>query len=257
MSYAYPSAMAAAGLPSSGTDPVLYLKSTWVRFRDMFPELLALQHRAASLAATLPPSREKEEARASVDEIALLIRVQARTAKRIEESRGFIGLGAVIIPPAILAGLVALALIVAWVFRSYAAQAKILDMIEAGTLTPSEALELMDAAGPMPDMSVLGGLGIGTVLGAAAVFGILWYMQRGRRRSNPCLPPSENPQLMILGANPQPDGLWSRRVLSLDYVHDDDGEPYTHTFRGGVRMQALEDGSVRLFHPRRRIWRDL
>jgi len=248
MSYAYASAMPGAGLPTSGTDPVVYLKSTWVRFRDMFPELLALQHRAATLAATLPPSREKDEARASVDEIALLIRVQARTAKRIEESRGFIGLGAVAIPPAILAGLVALALIVAWVFRSYAAQAKILDMIEAGTLTVSEAAALMDAAGPMPDVSVLGGIGLGTILGAAAVLGFLWYTKRGA--------PRKNPALVVLGANPQPQGMLSRRVLTLDYVHGDDGQAYTHAFRPGVKMQALEDGSVRLYHPRRRIWRD-
>jgi len=250
MSYAYASAMPgeAAGLPTSSTDPVVYLKSTWVRFRDMFPELLALQHRAATLAATLPASREKTEARASVDEIALLIRVQARTAKRIEESRGYIGLGAVVIPPVILAGLVALALIVAWVFRAYAAQAKILDMIEAGTLTPSEAAALMDAAGPMPDVSVLGGIGLGTILGVAAVLGLLWYTKRGA--------PRKNPALVVLGANPPPEGIVGRRVLTLDYVHGDDGQAYTHSFRPGVKMQALEDGSVRLFHPRRRIWRD-
>lgn len=238
--------------PTSTTtapDPVAYLKATWAAFEGLFPSLLNLQHRASTLAATLPANdARKSEARASVDAIAQLIRIHAATIRKVEEYGSYVGLGALAIPPAILAALSALALIVAWVFRSYAAQERILDMIEAGTLTPSEAVAIKEASGPAPGLDILGGVaqvgGVG-VLVLLAVALVLFA-----RRWRP------NPDLLTFHENPPRDGVWSHRVYDLTYRHDDDGEPYIHAFRRGVRLQGLEDGSVRMFHPSRRLWED-
>lgn len=47
------------------------------------------------------------------------------------------------------------------------------------------------------------------------------------------------------------------RVLEVRYIHDDDGEPYKHEFRPGVKMEALPDGSLRIYKPGSRVWSDL
>lgn len=48
----------------------------------------------------------------------------------------------------------------------------------------------------------------------------------------------------------------SHHVEKLWYVHDDDHRPYVHSFGAGVVMCAEPDGSIRLYHPSKRIWRD-
>jgi len=239
-----PGTTTTTGTPS--TDPVAYLKATWAAFEGLFPSLLALQHRAANLAARLPEGPKREEARASVDAIARLIRIQAATVRKVEEYGSYIGLGAMAIPPAILAALTALALIVAWVFRAYAAQERILDMIEAGTLTPEQAANIKEATGPAPGLDILGGLAQVGGVGALIIVALALLFLARRWRGNPDL----------LTFHDNPGGVWSHRVYDLRYVHDDDGENYIHEFKPGVRLQGLPDGSVRLFHPRRRLWED-
>ena len=56
--------------------------------------------------------------------------------------------------------------------------------------------------------------------------------------------------------------LFSRRVLRLEYEHEDDppGRARFHDFDPGVFMFAMKDGSVLLRHrehPRKRVWADL
>jgi hypothetical protein len=50
--------------------------------------------------------------------------------------------------------------------------------------------------------------------------------------------------------------LMSSDVLALDYTHEADGEAYTHAFGPDASLEALEDGSLRISHPSRELWKD-
>lgn len=43
--------------------------------------------------------------------------------------------------------------------------------------------------------------------------------------------------------------IMSRKGLAIEYVHTDDEQNYRHTFARGVTIEALPDGSVRMFRP--------
>lgn len=43
--------------------------------------------------------------------------------------------------------------------------------------------------------------------------------------------------------------ILSRRMLAAEYVHAENGENYRHDFKAGVTIEALPDGSVRIFRP--------
>lgn len=229
-------------LPSlEGMDPGEWLAAVWRKYLELWPAILGLQHRAAELAATSTPGTfAHSTARWVVEAAGELSRIHSATVRKVEEYSGYLGLGAY--PVAVAAAFSALALVVLWSFRRYDALERILDSLDAGTLTPEQATALVDSAGIKPDVSVLGGLTTGVLLGAVAVLGLLLYF---RRRANPDLVLLENP-----------DDVWSHEVTRLEYWHDDNGLPYFHDFKPGVHLQALEDGSVRLFHPRRPIWRE-
>lgn len=51
-------------------------------------------------------------------------------------------------------------------------------------------------------------------------------------------------------------GVFAKQVEYIEYTHADDGQPYYHAFGKGVKMEALPDGSLRIFHPNRRMWVD-
>jgi len=65
----------------------------------------------------------------------------------------------------------------------------------------------------------------------------------------------DNPALQIIG-NPRGSRRFSKRVRRLEYLHEHGhpGEIMVHDFGPGVEMFALEDGSIRLSHPRKRLW---
>lgn len=46
------------------------------------------------------------------------------------------------------------------------------------------------------------------------------------------------------------------KAHQLKYKHLADGKNYVHDFGGTVIVQALRDGSLRLYHPRRKLWGD-
>ncbi len=73
--------------------------------------------------------------------------------------------------------------------------------------------------------------------------------RRARRKA------TKNPVLAIMG-NP-PGKLFSKDVHAILYTHADDGKHYRHDFAGGVRMAALDDGSVRIYHPTGKpVWKE-
>ncbi len=43
----------------------------------------------------------------------------------------------------------------------------------------------------------------------------------------------------------------------LKYQHRGDGKNYRHEFGGAVVVQALDDGSLRIYHPSRKLWVDV
>lgn len=49
---------------------------------------------------------------------------------------------------------------------------------------------------------------------------------------------------------------FGKQVDAVFYVHNTEG-PRVHYFGPGVRVEALADGSIRLYHPKRRVWADL
>jgi hypothetical protein len=43
--------------------------------------------------------------------------------------------------------------------------------------------------------------------------------------------------------------ILSRGSLAIEYVHAANGKSYRHDFKSGVTIEALPDGSVRMFRP--------
>lgn len=57
--------------------------------------------------------------------------------------------------------------------------------------------------------------------------------------------------------NPPSGGkMFSENVEKLYYQHKDDNKFYKHKFKKGVCMKAMEDGSIVIFHPSKRLWGD-
>jgi len=235
--------------PVTTSDPAGWIRSVWNNYVELGPKILGLAHEAATLKATSTPGSDQyNNAQTMLTAAVDLYKLQQSTQIKVEEYASSIGLGVVFTTAAVVVALAALAGIMAWCFVRYASLSKALDAVNAGTVSPSQAKSILDSSGPVPSLNVLGGITSTLVVGGLLVAAALWFLSRRRR---------ENPYLTVLGANPPPeDGTWSSRVLSLDYIHDDDGQAYTHTFRPGVKMRALEDGTVQLYNPRKRIWRE-
>jgi len=234
--------------PAPQEDPRGYIEASWDAFLELWPQILDAMHEAADIVATTEAGTFRHDtARTALENLRRLARIHTATVRKVEEYQGYLtlgraGLGA--LPVAVLTAFSALALIIAWSFRQYQAQRDLLDMIQAGTLTPDEAARLQDT-GPTPPTDILGGLGLGAGGLALLILAGLLLLKRWR----------DNPDLLVFHENP-PDGVWSNRVYEVRYRHDENRENYKHTFRPGVRLQGLPDGSVRLFHPDRPLWRD-
>jgi len=73
--------------------------------------------------------------------------------------------------------------------------------------------------------------------------------QKGKTKKNPALMVIGNPRKK----NPPSGDLMSDSVHEVRYTHRQDGAPYKHTFKAGVRMVANTDGTITLYHPTKRI----
>lgn len=66
----------------------------------------------------------------------------------------------------------------------------------------------------------------------------------------------KNPVLAVFGANPPKGDVMSKRVMEVRYIHTADGRAYKHPFKSGVRMLALPNGAIYLYHPDHRLWNE-
>jgi len=225
-----------------------YIQEKWAAFLDLSRRMIDLQHRAAlaKQAAERAGDIEREEAALTlIEDIGYLNQWHNEIVFRIEAIRENVGLGAIQLPlgVAVLSGL---ALLVAWAFRRYDAQELALKAIEDGTITPEQLIALTGEDAPG---EIVGGLASALKWGAVALVG--WVLLQGFRTFRP------NPPLVVFHENP-PGGEMSNDVVGVQYRHNDDGEFYEHRFDrshfDGVHMDAEDDGSIRIFHPRKPVW---
>jgi hypothetical protein len=258
------------GLRGIGDDvhaAVEYLRSKWSEFVNLYQRIIDAQHRAAVAArdADLVGDTETgDQARAVVRELRDLQEKHDAVVRRMEPYASVIGLGGyrglgIVFTAAQITVITALALTVTWFFRAYAAEARKLDMIEAGTLTPEQAAALDASVGAAPG-AVLGNVTrIGTLLlwGGLAFIALQAFqayqaaVPRGRTR--------RNPPLLVFDRNP-PDAdadVMAEQVYGVWYRHAEDGGNWFHEFGPDVEMFAEPDGSVSIAHSGgRRVWED-
>lgn len=231
-------------------DAAGYISRTWDQFLDLSRKMIDLQHRAAlaKQAAAQSGDFEREAAAlALIEDIGYLNQWHNEIVFRIESFQENLGLGAIQLPIGV-AAISALALLVAWSFRRYAAQERALEAIEAGTVTPEQMIALTGEDAPGELVSGVSGL---LKWGAIAVVG--WLFLQAFQTFRP------NPPLVLFHENP-PGGsdMMSSDVVGIWYRHADDEELYEHRFErslyDGVHMDAETDGSIRIHHPRKPVW---
>ncbi len=236
-------------VPQDEAGALGYVRARWAAFVALSPKIIDLQHRAAVASHAYREAGrpiQADAARALIEELAKLQRVHHKVVTWAESAGAAVGLGAVQIPIGIV-GVSMAAMLVAWAFRKYAAQERALVLLEDGVLTPAQfdALDIIDPPGIGADVAgVAGGIGkwvLFVILGLAVLEGV----KRGGFRSNP--------PLLLFG---NPPGPMSEDVAFVGYQHQDDGEWYIHEFDGGVEMEAEPDGSIRIGHPDKEVWRD-
>lgn len=235
---------------ANGTDAESWLRSRWTEFLDFHRRILELQHEAAVTANEARERGDVEGAAAAVQvtkDLGKLVRLHAEVVERLEVL-GFDegSLGAFPLVPVAALGFSGLATVALWIFRRYEAEAEKLSMIREGILTPEQAAAL-DPPPPPGTLAaaMFGDVGRWLLLGMALyLFGLPLLERLGRRMA-------ENPPLLLFE---NPPGRFGRQVYAVEYRHDDDGLDYRHDFGPRVRMDAEEDGSVRIYHSRRPVW---
>lgn len=235
--------------PAGDQGALQYLRDTWSAFEAISPAIIDLQHRAALARQHYTQTGNQAQADAAllaIHELTKLQNVHHRVVTWAEQAAGAVGLGVVQIPLGV-AGVSIAALLVAWVFRKYAAQHEALELLEAGVLTPEQfqALDIIDPPGIGADIAgIAGGVGkwvLLVILGLAFLEGV----KRGKFFGNP--------PLIMFG---NPPGPMSENVVLIGYEHLEDGELYLHEFEGDVGMEAQPDGSLSIGHEDKAIWKD-
>lgn len=259
-----------SGIGDNAQEAVQYLRDRWAAFEGLYQRIIDAQHRAAVAAQNADLAGDQEsaaEARQVVKNLAELQRkhdAAVRTMAGVADVVGLSGYGlgalGVVFTAAQLTVITGLALTVAWFFRAYAAEARKLDMIEAGTLTPEQAVALDQSVGVAPG-AVLGQVGNVAKLALWAGLAFLGLRvfetyaslaPKGRRTRR-------NPPLMVFDRNPPDDGgeVFGEQVYGVWYRHAEDGGNWFHEFGPGVEMSALPDGSVGISHSGgRRVWEE-
>lgn len=161
-------------------DATAYISERYEAFQRLFPKLLDLQHAAAlevQKAATSGRPEAERLARESVQRLAGLIRLHAKTEERLDGFRSYVpGLG--VIPIAYALAAVAVAGTIAYIFSRVHAEERIVRELQRGTLTAQEATALLAATeGGGGPLQGLGSTLRWVVLGAALWFGVNLYRE--------------------------------------------------------------------------------
>lgn len=236
-----------------------YLRDRWAAFLNLGPAIIDMQHEAALVAQRARGRGDEAGYLAAKAEIAQLGELNiahgwAIDTYRLEDVGKAIGLGdyedaapvgVLGAFPVIAAGsltVTALAAVVVWAFLSFGYSQRKLELIEAGVLTPAEAAAL--DPGPSPQMLFKGATNLATLaVVGIGLFVLYQLVQQYGPRGNPVS--MRNPPLEVW-TNPPPD--FGEEVHAVTYRHAEDGENYVHDFGPDVEMEALEDGTVLIFH---------
>lgn len=227
------------------SDAAQWIRDNLDRFTNLWPAILDLQHRAAVAAAEAKRRGDLQThqlGRQVIESLQELAQLHQRTMDRLNDYREFFGLSAVQVPVALLTVMSTLALLILWQFRRFDAERELVEKMEAGTLDRADLEAIREGPpGPVEQFTSLGRLAL---WGGALVLLFLVLRDRGY---------IGNPELVFLE---NPGEAIGRRVHQLRYNHAEDGRNYYHDFGPGVRMEGREDGSVLLYHPRKRLWKD-
>ena len=262
------------GIGDNVQEAVTYLRKKWSDFVGLYRRIIDAQHRAAVAARDADMRGYPDaaaEARQIVRNLADLQRRHDAVVRAMEPVADVVGLSGyrglgIVFSAAQITVITGLALTVAWFFRAYAAEARKLDMIEAGTLTPEQAAALEQSVGAAPG-AVLAGLGnVAQLLlwGGLAFAALRAYEAfQGRPKRARSRRTRRNPPLLVFDRNPPDEQLpedgevFGEQVYGVWYRHADDGGNWFHEFGPGVEMAALPDGSVALSHRAgRRVWEE-
>jgi hypothetical protein len=152
-------------------------------FRALDRRILDLQHRAAVwTAGQLDGSSLRAQGRDIVEALGGLLRFHQSTVNRLDQVAGALpdswGLGAlpVVVPVAWAGAVIALAGAMAWIFRRVTAEERALELLEAGQVTPAEAIRIAEAVGRPP--SLIGGAPIQLATLAILAAGGWWLYRR-------------------------------------------------------------------------------
>lgn len=257
-----------SGIGDSVQEAVTYLRAQWARFVGLYRNIIDAQHRAAvaAQAAELAGDQEgADQARQVVRNLAELQKKHDAAVRTMDSVADLVGLSGyrglgVVFTAAQITIITGLALTVAWFFRAYAAEARKLDMIEAGTLTAEQAAALNASVGAAPG-DVLGSvrkLATFAMLAGVAFLGLRAFEAytsiAPRRRAR------RNPPLVVFDRNPPTDDgpeVFGEQVYGVWYRHADGGGDWFHEFGPGVEMIANPDGTVSIEHAGgRRVWEE-
>lgn len=132
------------------------VRDRWQEFLDAYPEILALQHRAAEVAYAAKEAGDletAEAAKATIRELGALAQRHNEAVLRYEQLAEFVpGLGeyptlGAVPAVAYAAALVALAGVVIYVLGKMDAFRHVVGLLEEGKVTPAEARELLGTSG--------------------------------------------------------------------------------------------------------------
>lgn len=133
-----------------------WIREKAIQFEELGPKILDLQHRAAEYTAKARAAGDEAEAaggRRLVESIGFLLRAHQSVLNQLTLIAGAIpglvkspvtlGIIPLVIPIAMAAAVIALAGAMALIFRRVTAEEKAVDLLEAGSITAVEAIELV------------------------------------------------------------------------------------------------------------------
>lgn len=124
-----------------------YVRAKWEEFLDLYPEILNLQHRAATAAYAAGAAGDAEThdaAQLTIERLGNLAQLHNEAVADYERLAAVLpGLGAVAIPIAYAGAVIALAGVVGYVLAKMSGFRQVVTLLEAGRITPQEAHDLL------------------------------------------------------------------------------------------------------------------